>query len=142
MADIVTDPTNVRPLLGANVSKGIMAVDAEIGDCVIVDDNSELILTDATDVAKSTAAGQVGQIVGSQTPNRYGGTVKAEEGVTICWEGRIALNPDTALTPATTPTLWLSETPGKLTDVAPVNARKVASPIGANVIFFNGSPAV
>jgi hypothetical protein len=138
MADIVLDARKVRPLLGANVSKGIMAVDAEIGDLVIVNDNEELILTDASAPATSTLAGQVAQIVGSQTPNGNAGAVKIGESVTVCWEGRVALNPGSPLQPATIPTLWLSETPGKLTDAAPVNARKVAAPISANVIFFNG----
>lgn len=138
MADIVLDPLKVRPLLGANVSKGQMGVDAWIGDCVIVNDNEELILTDASAVATSTGAGQVGQVVGSQTPNRADGSVKIGEWVTVCWEGRVALNPETALQPATVPSLWLSSSPGKLCDVAPANARKVAAAINANAVFFNG----
>lgn len=138
MADIVLDPLKVRPLVGANVSKHQMGIEAWIGDCVIVADNEELILTDASDVNKSTNVGQVGQIVGSQTPNRADGSVKIGDTVTVCWAGRVALNPELALQPASIPSLWLSTSPGKLADAAPANARKVASPISANSIFFNG----
>ena len=134
MTDILFDPTLVRPLLTSQVSRGILGEDAQIGDTVQIDTNDRAMLSTASTAAGVT--GNIGLIVGAGNAKfRTDGQLKADDPITICWQGRVAVNKgdlDTGVE------LFASDTPGKLADVAGTNSRKLAAPINKNVIYFNG----
>lgn len=135
MADKPFDPTLVRPLHASNVSRGILAVAAEIGDFVRVDANDEFELADASSAAG--VAGNIGMIVGANMATfKKDGVLAQGDKVTILWQGRVETGRtdlDTALA------LFVSDaTAGKAADAAGANVRQVGAPISKSQIYFDG----
>lgn len=134
MADVLFDPKQIRPLFSGNVSRGILAQDAQISDTVRINANDEAELSDASTAAG--VAGNIAMIVGvGNGQYRTDGQLKQGDKVTLLWQGRVATDRND-LDPGLN--IFASDTPGKVGDAAGFVSRVLGAAINSHTLFFDG----